>query len=149
MFPRRYLRLLISCIALGFILSFITLVFKYGTPGKIVHGKTDSAKIKYVMDSYFKAWEEADSGKMYEYISAQDKETVSLAEYKTNFTEFPVQPLSHHIKELMINKDLAKILLSVNWPDITPGKNIPRIEVFYLQREGKNWKVRESVSLEK
>lgn len=146
MLKKSQIYILIVCALAGFIFALIFLFLN----SNISFNKTqEKNQIKTVLDNYFKAWESADPEAMYNYISVEDKKLTTLADYKNQFAEFPVQPAGHELKSIVVSLPLAKADLLVAWPDFSTGKNIQREEIFYLTKEGAKWKVREAVSLEK
>jgi len=143
MLSRKIILLFIACAVLGLFLSGVLLVRELGS------ANFDKKQVNHVLESYLQAWENADPLTMYPYLSTEDKKNISAAEYKEQFNEFPVQPMSTEIKSIVIQLPEAQVVVAVAWPDIASGKSIKRMESFYLQKEGEAWLVRESVSLEK
>jgi len=150
MLNRKQIRFLIVCALGGFIAAVLFLFISYRSLAAVNFNQNFESKlVRTVLDGYFKAWEEADPAAMYKYLSREDQQLATLAEYQEQFAEFPVQPTGHNLKNVSFAPGIAKALIIVGWPDFSTGKSIQREELFYLVKEGTVWKVRESVSLEK
>jgi len=58
---------------------------------------TPEEQVAFVVDQYFRAWQELQPQLMYGYISINDRTDVPLQQYVDQFNEFPVRPIRYEI----------------------------------------------------
>jgi hypothetical protein len=157
MFTKKNIFYLVGLAGFGFFMGLLVL-FSNISPARVASKVFDKLNfthlnqktlLKKTLNEYFFAWEKAEPEKMYYFLSAEDRAATALAEYQDQYEEFPVRPVKHKISSISINGNEAQAVILAFWPDFATGKESARKEQFYLIREGKLWKIKEAVSLEK
>lgn len=126
-----------------------------GITGRLVISRSgpalaDVAAVRLVLKAYFSAWQAENPEQMYDYISAEDRAVVSLAEYVQQFKDYPIAPLQYEFQQFKkgaTDKDLQAEVL-VYWPGVDEDDMEKRTEVFHLKKE-QTWRIVEKESLAK
>lgn len=135
-----------------FLLVAIILSVMAGTMIGLLAGRKQGIRTEeqviYVLNAYFQAWQQLQPETMYNYISADDRKDISLAEYVTQFNQFPVRPVKYKISDILVKSISARANLIVDWPKLDGGELVSREEIFYLVCEDRGWRILENGSLQ-
>lgn len=106
-----------------------------------------------ILEQYLEAWAWADTAKMYDLLTGEEKQLFTLAEYDQNFEELPIRPYQYKITGTSVFGKTAKIKVELLMPAMTAtavaekhaefGLVSRERLTFILKKENNNWRVSE------